>query len=137
MDHSSIPEGTAGTGEAFREGMEADERECELPTWTRAHSSVRDRPGEREDGQEVERFVVGEEIGCILDMIETGTDIWGSQGDYHRSGMCSSDTGMAHMQTRDGTTAWRRQQILLNTADVAILTPLPTTLRLTSPQEDH
>ncbi|KLT40915.1 GINS complex, Psf3 component [Cutaneotrichosporon oleaginosum] len=27
MDHSSIPEGTAGTGEAFREGMEADERE--------------------------------------------------------------------------------------------------------------
>ncbi|BEJ15588.1 hypothetical protein CspHIS471_0501930 [Cutaneotrichosporon sp. HIS471] len=27
MDISSIPEGTAGTGEVFREGMEADERE--------------------------------------------------------------------------------------------------------------
>lgn len=31
MDHSSIPEGTAGTGEAFRDAMEADERECESP----------------------------------------------------------------------------------------------------------
>jgi hypothetical protein len=41
------------------------------------------------------------------------------------------------MQTSDRDTVWRRQQILMNTADVAILTPLPTTLRLTSPQEDH